>query len=159
MAEVNFEFALQVQCESSLIWRWIQQFRLFNVLCSASLSRRKYEICVWKIAHFGIKYFPLTIITFTIMFVLLYLNLYYFLNMFYCTNVKKVNRTRIGSWAWRSTCLLLWLLLWLGLLVLWLYITLNAHLSWVDRHICSQLEPRSTPILFPVPVAILQYDW
>ena len=87
------------------------------------LSRRKYEICVWKITHFDIKYLPLTIITFTVMFVLLCLNLYYFLNMFYCTNVTKVNRTRIGSWACRSTCLLLWLLLWLGLIILWLYIT------------------------------------
>ena len=34
------------------------------------------------------------------------MNLYYLFNMFYCTNVTKVNRTRIGSWAWRSTCLL-----------------------------------------------------
>ena len=92
-------------------------------LKKGEVSRRKYEICVWKITHFGIKYFPLTIITLTVMFVPLRLNLYYFQNMFYCTNVTKVNRTRIGSWAWRSTCLLLWLLLWLGLLVLWRYIS------------------------------------
>ena len=74
-------------------------------LLSSFLSRRKYEICVWKIAHFGIKYFPLTITTFTVMFVPLCLNLYYFLNLFYCTNETKVNRPRIGSWAWSSTCL------------------------------------------------------
>ena len=100
------------------------------------MSRIKYEICVWKIAHLGIKYFPLTIITFTVMLVPLCLNLYYFLNMFYCTNVTKVNRTRIGSWAWRSTCVLLWLLLWLGLIVLWLYITLNSvegNTTWLSK--------------------------
>ena len=61
------------------------------------VSRRKYEICVWKITHFGIKYFPLTIITFTVIFVPLCLNLYYLLNMFYCTTVTKENRTRSGS--------------------------------------------------------------
>ena len=90
------------------------------------VSRRKYEICVWKITHFGIKYFSLTIIIFTVMFVCL--NLYYLLNMFYCTNVTKENRPRISSWAWRSTCFLLRLLLWLGLLILWLYIRLVVYL-------------------------------
>ena len=95
------------------------------------MSRRKYEICVWKIAHFGIKYFPLTIITFTVMFVLLCLNLYYLLNLFYCTNETKVNRTGIGGWIWRSMCLLLCLLLWLGLLVLWLYII--KFLRFIDN--------------------------
>ena len=30
-----------------------------------------------------------------------------------------MNRTRIGSWAQRSRCFLLWLLLWLGLIILW----------------------------------------
>ena len=44
---------------------------------------------MWKVTHFVVKYFPLTIATFTVMFVLLCLNLYYFLNLFYCTNVTK----------------------------------------------------------------------
>ena len=30
---------------------------------------RNYEMNVWKISHFSIKYFPLTNITFTVMFV------------------------------------------------------------------------------------------
>ena len=62
---------------------------------------------VRKIALFRIKYLPLMIITFTVMFVPLCLNLYYFLNVFYCKYVTKVNRTRIGSRAGRSTCVLL----------------------------------------------------
>ena len=60
-------------------------------------SRRKWEINVWKNAHFSIKCYPLTIITFTVMIVPLCQNLYYLLNLFDCEYVTKVNRTRIGS--------------------------------------------------------------
>ena len=52
------------------------------------------DMYVWNVTHFSSKYFPLTIMTFIVMFVLLCLNLYYFLNLFDSTNVKKVDRTR-----------------------------------------------------------------
>ena len=44
----------------------INQSRLLRGII-ITLSRRKCEICAWKITHFGIKYFPLSIITFTVM--------------------------------------------------------------------------------------------
>ena len=53
--------------------------------------------------------------------------MYYLLNLFDCTNVTKVKRTRIGSWAGRTTCVLLWLLLWLGLIIHWRYINQNCN--------------------------------
>ena len=47
--------------------------------------------------HFGIKYFPLTITTFTVMYVSLSQNLYYLLNMFYCTNVTNGNSYKLAA--------------------------------------------------------------
>ena len=35
----------------------------------------------------------------------------------------------------------------------------STHWSWIDRHICSQLEPQSAPIFFSDPVGTLQYQW
>ena len=80
-----------------------------------SLSRRKYEINVWKIASFSIEYFNLTIIT--LLFAPLCFKFVLPLNLFYSPNVTKMNRSRIGRWAGRSTCVLFWLLLCLGLII------------------------------------------